>query len=88
MVGCGPPGAACLGLPATRWMAEIGAFFLRTDTELLLKSQRVVPSRLVEAGFAFEFPDWPTAARNLVERRRADKQLADGSEKNAPRPAG
>jgi uncharacterized protein (TIGR01777 family) len=34
-----------VGLPATRWMAEIGAFALRSDTELLLKSRRVVPGR-------------------------------------------
>ena len=43
-------------------MAEIGAFFLRTDTELMFKSRRVVPGRLRDAGFAFEFPDWPAAA--------------------------
>ena len=51
-----------VGLPVTRWMAEIGAFFLRTDTELVLKSRRVVPGRLLDAGFAFEFPEWPAAA--------------------------
>lgn len=55
-----------IGLPATKWMAEIGAFFLRTDTELLLKSRRVIPTRLTEAGFRFEFPDWSAAAENLV----------------------
>jgi uncharacterized protein (TIGR01777 family) len=60
-----------IGLPATRWMAEIGAFVLRTDTELTVKSRRVVPARLLDAGFAFEFPDWPAAARDLIERRRA-----------------
>ncbi len=54
-----------------KWMAEIGAFFLRTDTELLLKSRRVVPGRLLGAGFSFDFPDWPSAARDLCERRRA-----------------
>jgi uncharacterized protein (TIGR01777 family) len=62
---------ARLGLPATKWMVAIGAFFLRTDTELVLKSRRVVPARLVEAGFTFEFPEWPAAARDLVARRRA-----------------
>lgn len=60
-----------LGLPATRWMAEIGAFFLRTDTELTLKSRRVVPARLLDAGLAFDFPAWPDAARDLVTRWRA-----------------
>lgn len=47
-----------LGLPATRWMAELGAFALRTDTELLLKSRRVVPGRLRAAGFDFTHPEW------------------------------
>ncbi|MFJ9843516.1 TIGR01777 family oxidoreductase [Kitasatospora sp. NPDC101155] len=59
-----------LALPATRWMAELGAFALRSETELLLKSRRVVPTRLLDAGFAFEHPDWPRAARDLVRRLR------------------
>jgi uncharacterized protein (TIGR01777 family) len=60
-----------VGLPVTRWMTEIGAFFLRTDTELVLKSRRVVPGRLLDAGFAFSFPEWPGAAADLVARWRA-----------------
>lgn len=60
-----------LGLPATKWMVEIGALFLRTDTELTLKSRRVVPRRLLDGGFAFEFTEWPTAARELAARWRA-----------------
>jgi uncharacterized protein len=59
-----------LGLPATRWMLEIGAWALRTDTELVLKSRRVVPGRLLDEGFAFDFHDWPTAANDLVARWR------------------
>jgi hypothetical protein len=54
-------------------MVGIGAFFLRTDPELMLKSRRVVPGRLLDAGFAFEFPAWPDAARDLASRRRAAK---------------
>jgi uncharacterized protein (TIGR01777 family) len=60
-----------LGLPATRWMTEIGAFFLRSDTELTLKSRRVVPGRLLNAGYAFAFPEWPAAAADLVARYRS-----------------
>lgn len=60
-----------LGLPATKWMLEVGAFFLRTDTELLLKSRRVVPGRLLQAGFVFDFPEWSQAARDLVARWKA-----------------
>jgi uncharacterized protein (TIGR01777 family) len=58
------------GLPATRWMAELGALALRTDTELLLKSRRVVPGRLTTAGFEFRHGTWPEAARDLVRRAR------------------
>ncbi|MEU7784605.1 TIGR01777 family oxidoreductase [Amycolatopsis sp. NPDC049159] len=54
------------GLPATRWMAALGAFVLRSDPELLLKSRFVVPGRLLEAGFEFAFPSWPAAAADLV----------------------
>ena len=65
-----------VGLPATRWMAEVGALFLRTETELVLKSRRVVPGRLMEDGFAFEFPEWPAAARELVARQRNSSYMA------------
>ncbi|HKE01955.1 MAG TPA: DUF1731 domain-containing protein [Planctomycetota bacterium] len=61
---------ARVGLPATKWMVEIGAIFLRTDTELILKSRRVAPKRLLDAGFSFDFPEWPAAARDLVARWR------------------
>jgi uncharacterized protein (TIGR01777 family) len=57
-----------IGLPAAAWMLEIGAAFLRTETELILKSRRVVPGRLLAQGFQFEFPDWPAAAQDLVAR--------------------
>jgi uncharacterized protein len=56
------------GLPAPAWLLEIGAVFLRTETELVLKSRRVIPGRLLRAGFAFEFPDWPEAAADLYQR--------------------
>jgi uncharacterized protein (TIGR01777 family) len=59
-----------VGLPATRWMAELGAFALRSDTELLLKSRRVVPGRLRAAGFVFAYPEWERAATSLVQRAR------------------
>jgi uncharacterized protein (TIGR01777 family) len=61
-----------IGLPATSWMLEIGTIFLRSETELVLKSRRVIPARLVEAGFQFQFPEWESAAQNLVRRWRAD----------------
>lgn len=61
-----------IGLPAAAWMLELGAIFLRTETELILKSRRVVPGRLLEAGFEFQFPTWDAAARDLCRRWRAE----------------
>ena len=55
-------------LPVPEWALEIGAFFRRTETELLLKSRRVVPGRLLAAGFEFRHPHWPEAAADLVGR--------------------
>ena len=43
-----------IGLPAAPWMLEIGAFFLRTETELIIKSRRVIPGRLLRSGFEFQ----------------------------------
>jgi uncharacterized protein (TIGR01777 family) len=63
-----------VGLPATKWMTELGAFALRSDTELLLKSRRVVPGRLLAAGFAFDHGQWPEAAADLVGRVRATRR--------------
>ena len=58
------------GLPAIRWMLEVGTFFMRTETELILKSRRVVPGRLLESGFSFRFPSWAEAAADLCRRWR------------------
>ena len=60
-----------IGLPAMEWMLEIGAVFLRTETELILKSRRVIPGRMRTHGFQFDFPEWPSAARDLIVRWRA-----------------
>ena len=59
------------GLPAPAPLIRLGAIFLRTEPELALKSRRVVPGRLLEAGFKFEFPAWTAAARDLVAQWRA-----------------
>ena len=59
------------GLPATRWMLEIGAVLLRTETELILKSRRVVPGRLLEAGFEFKYSEWREAAPDLCRHWKA-----------------
>jgi uncharacterized protein len=60
---CGAP----FGLPATEWMLEIGAFFIRTETELILKSRRVVPGRLLASGFKFKFPELRGALADICK---------------------
>jgi len=64
-----------IGLPATAWMLEIGTFLMRTETELVLKSRRVVPGRLLHEGFRFEFPSWPEAARDLCDTWRRQRLI-------------
>jgi uncharacterized protein len=54
-----------LGLAATAWMLEVGAFVMRTETELIIKSRRVVPGRLLASGFEFRFPEFNGAAEDL-----------------------
>ena len=66
---------ARVGLPATRPMLEAGALLLRTETELILKSRRVVPTRLLEAGFQFRFPAWSAAAQDLCARWRTRRSV-------------
>lgn len=58
------------GFPIPAPLIEIAALFLRTESELVLKSRRVVPTRLLDAGFEFDFPDWPQAAEDLVQQWR------------------
>ncbi len=77
-----------LGLPARNWMLEIAVVFMRTESELLLKSRRVVPARLLEQGFQFKYPEWRSAARDLCRaagscastRHGAGKMLGTESE--------
>jgi uncharacterized protein len=63
---CGIP----FGLPSTRWMLEIGAFFMRTETELMLKSRRAVPGKLNAGGFKFKYSTFDLAAQELEQRIR------------------
>lgn len=69
-----------VGLPATAWMLEFGAFLMRTETELIIKSRRVVPGRLLASRFEFHFPVFKGAAEDLV-RRGSRKPLASDAVK-------
>jgi len=52
-------------------MLVIGGFVMRTESELVLKSRRVVPGRLLEAGFAFDHAEWEGAAPALCAEWRS-----------------
>ena len=58
---------APFGLPAPLWLLEIGAFVLRTETELLIKSRRVFPGKLLASGFAFGHPQLLRAIEQLTQ---------------------
>ncbi|MCP5521254.1 MAG: TIGR01777 family protein [Verrucomicrobiales bacterium] len=59
---------APFGLPSPRWLLEIGAFLLRTETELVIKSRRVVPGKLLAGDFVFRYPRLPAAIKALCLR--------------------
>ena len=59
-----------IGLSSPEPLISIGAFLMRTETELVLKSRRVIPGKLLESGFDFTYPTWPQAAIDLCERSR------------------
>jgi uncharacterized protein (TIGR01777 family) len=68
---------AHLSVPVPRWVLPIGAAMFGTEEELVLKSRRVVPRRLLESGFEFSYPDWRAAAHDLCARwRGATNELA------------
>ena len=58
------------GLPSAKWMLKVSTFLLRSESELVLKSRRVLPGILQEKGFEFKFPSWPEAAQDLCRRWR------------------
>lgn len=67
-----------IGLPAPAWLLEIGTWLLQTESELVLKSRRVVPARLQDGGFEFRYPTWSEAARQLAQRMRTNVNTRKG----------
>ncbi|MGZ3837574.1 MAG: TIGR01777 family oxidoreductase [Flavisolibacter sp.] len=66
-----------IGLPSPGWLLEIGALFIRTETELILKSRWVIPSRLLESGYTFTYPSLPAALEEIINNhqvKRPDKE--------------
>jgi uncharacterized protein len=72
------------GLPAARWRLELGAIFMRTETELVLKSRRVVPRRLLDDGFVFTHAHWADAAVDLCRRWKQARQTIRARDSAAP----
>lgn len=56
------------GLPAFEWMLKIGAAMIGTETELILKSRWVLPTRLLQKGFRFKYPDLEDALQHIITR--------------------
>jgi len=54
------------GLNAPVWQLEIASIFLKTETELLLKSRNVYPEKLIKNGFEFSYPNIESAFKNLI----------------------
>ena len=57
------------GIPTPRWLLSLGALIIGTETELVLKSRRVVPARLTAAGYKFKFDNIQSALYDLCERK-------------------
>lgn len=55
-----------LGLPASKWMLKLGALIMGTETELILKSRWVLPTRILETGFQFKYPFLKDAMENII----------------------
>lgn len=54
------------GIDSPVWLLELGAIFINTETELMLKSRNVYPKRLIDEGFVFKFNEIDEAIRNLI----------------------
>ncbi|MEA2417069.1 MAG: uncharacterized protein QOI58_3726 [Thermoanaerobaculia bacterium] len=72
------------GIPAERHLLEVAAFVHRTETELLLKSRRVVSGVLTRNGFRFQHPSWPEAAIELCDEWRALHGRPSGAPRAQP----
>lgn len=54
------------GLPTPKWMLEIGAILIKTETELILKSRWVIPERLEREGYHFKYRKIEDAIQQLI----------------------
>ena len=57
-----------IGIPTPEWLLECGARLIGTETELILKSRWVLPTRLLKSGYPFLYPDVKSAIRAILQR--------------------
>lgn len=55
-----------IGIPAPRWLLELGMTVLGQESELVLKSRWVIPEKLTDAGFDFTWTDIDAATKSLL----------------------
>jgi len=55
------------GIPSPKFILEIGAFFMQTESDLILKSRNVIPKNLLNMGFKFKYDTIETALKDLVD---------------------
>ncbi|HLK13791.1 MAG TPA: TIGR01777 family oxidoreductase [Fimbriimonadaceae bacterium] len=60
-----------IGLPVPRWLLEPTMALMKSESELLLKSRRVIPGKLLNAGFEFKYETWGKACNELMKRWKA-----------------
>lgn len=61
----------CFAVPTPTWVVKVLMFVNRSDIEIPLKSRRVVPGRLLDAGYVFKHSTWETAAAASVQTWKA-----------------
>ncbi|MBL0182321.1 MAG: TIGR01777 family protein [Chitinophagaceae bacterium] len=59
-----------IGIPMPAWLLRIGAVFIKTETELVLKSRWVIPERLLQSGFTFMYPTLEAAINNILKHSK------------------
>lgn len=59
-----------IGLPSPRWMLELGARFIQTETELVLKSRWVIPERMEREGFTFTYGTLDAALAEILNKKK------------------
>lgn len=69
---------------APKWAVQLGGWLLRSEPELALRSRYGVPRRLTEIGFAFDFPDLPSALADLLSSSTVARAEAAGIAQRAP----